>query len=310
MFQKNRMNFDVIIIGGGAAGLSAALWCDDLGLSALLIEQKAELGGQLLRVYNPIENHLGVTAENGKELRDIFVRQIKNRKFELKTNAEISKIELKNKTFLLNGGEKFNAEAIIIATGVSRRKLGIEGETEFQEKGILTSGKRDKDSVKNKTAAVVGGGDAALENALILAETAEKIVLIHRNKEFRAREEFLEKAKKNPKIEFLTDTKIKKFVGERKLTAIETENLQSGELSKMSLDAVLIRIGVKPNARIFAEQLELDENGYIEISRDCETNINGVWAIGDVANPVSPTVSSSVGMGATAVKSIYSSFNR
>ena len=131
-------------------------------------------------------------------MRDIFVRA--NRKIEdftLKINAAISEVDLKNKTIFLANGEKFSAKALIIATGISRRKLGIEGETEFQNKGILTSGKRDKDSVKDKIVAVIGGGDAALENALILAETAKKIILIHRSKEFRAREEFIKKAKRN-----------------------------------------------------------------------------------------------------------------
>ncbi len=299
------MNYNVIIIGGGAAGISAALWCDDLGLSALLLEQKPELGGQLLRVYNRIENHLGTTAENGKHLRDIFVRQIENRKFNLITNAKISEINLKNKTVFLDSGEKFTAEAVIIATGVSRRKLGIEGETEFQNRGILTSGERDKDSVKNKTVAVIGGGDAALENALILAETADKVTLIHRSKEFRARREFLEKARENTKINFLTDTKVIKFTGEKKLTLIETKNLQSGEISKIPLDAVLIRIGVEPNTKIFSEQLILDKKGYIKINDECKTNVKHIWATGDAANPISPTISSAVGMGAMAVKSIY-----
>lgn len=304
------MKFDVIIIGGGAAGLSAALWCDDLGLSALLLERENQLGGQLLHVYNPIENHLGVKTKNGRELRDIFVRQIENRKFTLKTKIQIKEIDLENKTLTLESTEVFTSEALIIATGVSRRKLGIEGEREFFGKGILESGKRDKASVENKIAAIIGGGDAALENALILAETAEKVTIIHRSREFRAREEFLEAARTNPKIEFLTDTAVKKIGGEDKLTSIELENSANGNFSKMPLDAVLIRIGVQPNTEFFSGKLNLDRKNYIEINSNCETNIKGVWAIGDVANPISPTVSSAVGTGATAVKSIYSYLNR
>lgn len=304
------MQFDVIIIGGGAAGISAALWCDDLGISSLLLERRNQLGGQLLRVYNPIENHLGVKTENGRELRDIFVKQIENRKFTLKTKAEIKEIDLENKTVVLKSGEKFTAEALIIATGVSRRKLGIEGETEFFGRGILESGKRDKGLIENKIAAIIGGGDAALENALILAEIAEKVTIIHRSKEFRAREEFLDTAQENPKIEFLTNTAVKKFTGENKLDEIELENLSNGELSKMSLNAVLIRIGVQPNAEKFAGKLKTDRSGYIEISSNCETNIKGVWAIGDVANPISPTISSAVGTGATAVKSIRKTMDK
>ena len=303
------MKFDVIIIGGGAAGISAALWCDELNLSALLLERNNQLGGQLLRVYNPIENHLGIKTKNGRELRDIFVRQIANRKFTLKTKAEIKQIDLRNKTVILENEENFTAETIIIATGVSRRKLGIAGETEFQNRGILESGKRDKNSVENKIVAIIGGGDAALENASILAETAEKVWIIHRSREFRARKEFLEAAHENSKIEFLTDTTVKNFVGEDKLTSIETENLLNGRVSEIRLDAVLIRIGVVPNTEFFAGKLNLTENSYIKINSACETNVKGVWAVGDVANPVSPTVSSAVGMGATAAKSIFLQLN-
>jgi len=122
------MNFDVIIIGGGAAGLSAGLWCAELGLNALLLEKNAELGGQLLWIYNSIKNHLGIEDENGRELRDIFVRQIENRKFTLQLKSEISNISFEKKELLLNSGEKFSAKFIIIATGIRRRKLDVEGE--------------------------------------------------------------------------------------------------------------------------------------------------------------------------------------
>lgn len=302
IIKKNK--FDVIVIGGGAAGLSAALWCDELGLETLLLEEKNELGGQLLRTFNPIENHLGTHAENGRELRDIFISQIKNRNFSIKLSSSAAEINLQNKTILLESGEKLSAEAIIIATGVRRRKLNVEGETEFQKKGIIESGKRDQNLVKNKFAAVIGGGDAAFENTLILAETAAKVTLVHRSGDFRARSEFVEQAQSNPKVEILTNSIVKKIIGNEQVEALEIQNLQTSEMRTLAVGAVLIRIGVEPNTEIFRGKAALDKDGYIKINQNCQTNLPNIFAVGDVANPLSPTVSSAVGTGATAAKII------
>jgi thioredoxin reductase (NADPH) len=298
------MNFDVIIIGGGAAGLSAALWCDELGLSALLLDKEEEPGGQLLWTYNPVKNHLGAEAENGRKLRDIFLNQTEHRDFILKLQAEAAEIDLENKTVLLKNGEHFSAKALIIATGVRRRKLNVEGEEYFRNKGILESGKRDKALVKGKRAAIIGGGDAALENALILAETASSVFVIHRRSDFRARAEFVEQAKNNSKITFLVETRLRKIIGNERVEAVELENPANGETYLLTVEAILIRIGVEPNTEFLLRQLGLDEGGYIKINNLCQTSVKGVWAIGDVSNPIAPTISSAVGMGATAVKSI------
>ena len=304
------MNFDVIIIGGGAAGISAAGWCAELGLNALLLEKDAELGGQLLWTYNPIKNHLGIEAENGRELRDVFVRQAENYNFTLKINAQIAEIDLTNKTILLANDEKFVAPALIIATGVSRRNLNVEGEEKFTGKGILKSGKLDKDSLKGKSVAIIGGGDAAAENALILAETASNVTVIHRSKEFRARAEFLEKARSNSKIKFLTKTIVRQISGDERVEAVELESLQGGEIYQLPVDAILIRIGVKPNTEFLRGKIALDNKGYIKINDLCEAGVAGIWAVGDAANPVAPTVSSAVGMGATAAKAIFARLNQ
>lgn len=302
--RKNR-DFDVVIIGGGAAGLSAALWCDDLGLSALLIESNDELGGQLLWTYNQIKNHLGGNAENGRQMRDRFVRQIANRNFTLKLSCQIREINFKEKIVWLDAGENITANAFVIATGIKRKTLDIEGEKEFKDKGIIESGKRAQKSLKNKRAAIVGGGDAALENALILSETAEKVWLIHRGKDFRARQEFLVPVLKHPKVEILTETVVRKISGDARLEAIELENLLTKKTFTLSVEALLIRIGVQANTELFRGQIDLDELGFIKINSLCESSVKGVFACGDAANPFAPTISSAVGMGATAVKAIF-----
>lgn len=300
--DKNKENYDVIIIGGGAAGLSAALWCDDLGLTALMLEKEREFGGQLLRVYNPIENHLGVSAKNGKHLRDIFLRQIEKRKFAKRLRAEVCEIDVKNKEIILQSGEKLKAKAVIIATGVRRRKLNIENEDFYKGKGIVESGKKEQQTVAGKTVVIVGGGDAAIENSLILAETAKKVYVVHRSENFRAREEFIEQAKNNPKVEFLPETVVQKINGKKKIESIELKNTKSGKTTGLATEFLLVRIGVAPNTELFHEKLTLDNQGYIKIDANCQTSEKNIFAVGDIANPIAPTVSTAVGNGATAVK--------
>lgn len=309
--SKNQASetFDVIIVGAGAGGISAALWCDELGLKTLLLEERAESGGQLLRVFNPIKNHLGADAEDGRKLQKIFLKQIKPRKFSFRLQSEVLKIDIKKKRVVLKNNQAIEWKFLIIATGVRRGKLGVEGEEKFKQKGIIESGKRDAESVKNKTVAVIGGGDAALENALILAGTASEVILIHRRKEFRARAEFLNRARKDSKIKILTDAIVTKFNGDEKLKSLELKNLQTKEIFTLPVDAVLLRIGVKPNTEIFRGKLDLDKCGYIKINDKCETSVKNIFAVGDAVNPFSPTISSAVGMGATAAKVIFAKLN-
>ena len=293
------MKYDVIIIGGGAAGISTALWCDELGLSAIVLEASEEFGGQLLWTYNEIKNHLGIEAKNGREMRDIFLKQIENRRFERIFSAKISEIDFETKTVFTENGKKFSAEAIVIATGIRRRKLNVEGELKFQNKGIISSGKRDAEKARNKNVLIIGGGDAAFENGLILAETAKSVAIAYRGKTFRAREEFVTQAEKNPKIEILTETEVQKILGENQIEEIEFKNGK-----RHNFDLLLIRIGVEPNTDFLRGKIELDKNDYIKIDHLCETSAKMIFAVGDVANPISPTISSAVGMGATAAKTI------
>jgi thioredoxin reductase (NADPH) len=307
--NENEREFDVIIVGGGAAGLSAALWCDELKLSSLILERETEFGGQLLRVYNPIENHLGGAARNGLEMRDIFVGQTRNRGFMRRLQTKVSEINCENKQIVLESGEIFSAKALIVATGVRRRKLGVEGEDFFRGKGVIESGKRDAEKISGERVLIVGGGDAALENALILAERAERVYLAHRRREFRGREEFLQKIRLNPMIEILTETVLKKIKGENQVEAVELFDLKTEKTIVLPVEAVLIRAGVEPNTEIVRGKLALDDSSYIKIDSNCETSAKGVFAVGDVANPLSPTISSAVGMGATAAKTIFSLLN-
>jgi thioredoxin reductase (NADPH) len=297
---------DVIIIGAGPAGLSAALWCDELGLDTLVIEQGAEVGGQLLRVYNPVENYLGVSAANGRELRDLFAAQVEDKEFDLWTEAEIESVDLKARRVRLRSGEELQSIALIIATGVRRRRLGVPGESEFEGRGMLESGRLDQDKVKGEDVLIVGGGDAAAENALTLAEVCATVTLVHRGKSLSARPEFAERVRADHRITVFTETTLREILGGERVESVEM--LRAGALKpmRMAVRGVLVRIGVEPNTELFKGQLHTDERGYIVIDGEQETSAEMVFAVGDVSNPLAPTISGATGAGATAAKVIAS----
>ena len=297
---------DVIIIGAGPAGLSAALWCDELGLDTLVIEQAAEVGGQLLRVHNPVENYLGVRARDGRELRDLFAAQVEEKEFDLWTEAEIEGADLKARRVRLRSGEELRALALVIATGVRRRRLGVPGEAEFAGRGVIESGRLERDALAGEDVLVVGGGDAAAENALLLAEVCPTVTLVHRGKRLGARPEFAERIRGDHRITVFTETTLERIHGGERVESAEI--LRAGAIKPMrvAVRGVLVRVGVEPNTELFRGQLHTDERGYVVVTGEQETSAEMVFAVGDVSNPLAPTVSGAAGAGATAAKVIAS----
>jgi len=300
---------DVIIIGAGPAGLSAAFWCDELGLDTLVLEQAEQIGGQLHRVYNPINNYLGLKTRNGLELLEHFSTDVEDAGFDLWTGVEIESIDLRAKRISLGSGERLQSIAIVIATGVSPRRLNIPGEREFAGKGMIESATRDKDSFAGQDVCVVGGGDAAVENALLLAEVCPTVTVVHRGKKLRARREFVERLQPNHAVTVFTESVLTRIIGGDRVEAVEIMRKDALKPFQLAVRGVLIRIGVVPNTDLFREQLELDQQGYVMVSREQETNVPMVFACGDVSNPLAPTISGATGAGATAVKVIAARLN-
>ena len=300
---------DVIIIGGGPAGLSAARWCDELGLDTLLLEQADQIGGQLHHIYNPIGNYLGRSAANGEQLLQKFSSDLEAAEFDQWTGVSIRSLDLRAKRVALASGEELQSIAIILATGVKRRELGIQGEREFFGKGIMESGTRDQELFAGQDVCVVGGGDAAAENALLLAEKCATVTLVHRGKKLRARREFVERLQTNHCITVFTESVLTRIIGDEQVQAVEILRRDGLKPFQLAVRGVLIRIGVEPNVELFREQVALDEKGYIVVNREHETNVPFVFAIGDVSNPAAPTISGAVGAGATAAKVIASRLN-
>ena len=300
---------DVLIIGAGPAGLSAARWCDELGLDTLVLEAAEKVGGQLLSVRNPIENYLGVRAANGRELRDRFVEQTKDCDFDLWTNVEITSLDLKAKRVLLRSGEELQSIAIIIATGLRRRKLGIPGEDEFIGRGMIESS-GDRSAFAGRDVCVIGGGDAAAENALLFAEVCPTVTLVHRGKKLRARREFTEALHTNHCITVFPESVVHRIIGTDRVEAVEIERAGAIKPFQMAVQGVIVRVGFEPNTELFRDQLEMDDRTYVITSSQQETSVENVFAVGDVANPLAPTISGAVGAGATAARVIASRLGR
>lgn len=303
--MTEKHNADVLVIGGGAAGLSAASWCADLGLDAILVERSADIGGQLHEIHGPIENYLGLRARNGEEMLSHFRASVERTNFRRTFGCEVASLEPRSRLVRLTRGDVIRYRALIVATGVRRRRLGVEGETELWGKGIIGSGVRDREHAADRNVVIVGGGDAAIENALMLAEVASSVKVIHRRDEFTARPEFLDAVGAKHNIKLVRESVVRRIKGESNVTGVEVEDLGSGRSSHHAADIVLIRIGVEPNSEFVRDVVAVDDRGYIAVDAQCRTNLAGVYAAGDVANPSSPTLSTAAGMGATAAKSAY-----
>ena len=300
---------DVIIIGAGPAGLSTAFWCDELGLDALLLEQAEQVGGQLHRVYNPISNYLGLKTKNGQELLELFTQNVDAAEFDLWTQTTIVSVDLKAKRLILQSGESLQSIALVIATGVRPRKLGIPGEKEFVGKGMIESATRDRQLFAGRDVCVVGGGDAAVENALLLAEVCPTVTVVHRGKKLRARRELAQSLQSSHRITVFTESVLTRIIGDEEVMAVEVLRKEGLKPFQIAVRGVLIRIGIEPNTELFREQLDTDEKAFIRVNSEQETSVPMVFAIGDVSNPIAPTISGATGAGATAAKVIAARLN-
>lgn len=296
-------NYDVIIIGGGPAGMSALLWCHSLNLRAVLLEQAAELGGQMLRMFHRIENYPGLNGLTGGELRDQFAAHLAELKLDYRVGCRIEQVNLRARQLLCDG-QTINGRAIIIATGAQPRKLGIPGEDKFARQGVSYSGTRDHSLYAGKKVCVIGGGDSAIENSLLLARVCPQVTLIHRSDDFRARAVWLQQAQAAPNISIITCAAPQAITGQDRVEGVIIADMRTGNERTLDVAAVFIKIGIAPNTESFRGQVELDEAGYIKTNAQQRTSVEAVYAAGDVCRPVCLSVATAVGQGASAAKAI------
>ena len=269
---------DIIIIGGGPAGLTAAIYVQRSGKQCLVLEGGA-YGGQIVNTPNVV-NYPGIKSFAGADFAINLYNQAKDFGAKFKT-AKVVGIEISDDTKIVktNKGD-FEAKAVIIATGASSRPLGVENENKFLGRGISYCATCDGAFYKGKDVAVVGGGNTAVEDALFLTNYCNKVYLIHRRNEFRAAETEVEKLKEKPNIEFILEANVTAIDGADKLEKIEvTKN--DGNKIELMVSGLFVAVGQVPSNSAFANVIELDKFGYIIAGEDCKTNVPGIFAAGD-----------------------------
>jgi len=275
--------FDVLIIGGGAAGLSAAGYAARAGLSVGILEGMAP-GGQLLTIDH-IENYPGFDeGVSGFELADKFEKSAINFGAEL-IYTTVTGISKKSDTFNVDTEEgSFSSKTIIYATGAKHRELGCKGEKEYQGKGVSYCATCDGAFFKNKKIFVSGGGDSACQEALFLAKLSKDVTILHRRDRFRAQQSIVNLVQKNPSIKTLMESQIQSINGDgKKVTGITVENIPTKKVSEITCDAVFIFVGSLPNTNLIKDlDINVDKQGYILTDENMQTNLPGFYATGDV----------------------------
>ncbi|MBQ2991869.1 MAG: thioredoxin-disulfide reductase [Clostridia bacterium] len=292
--------YDMIVIGGGPGGYTAALYAARAGLDTLVIE-KLSAGGQMALTHQ-IDNYPGfVDGIGGWELADQMQKQAE--RFGAKTqNAEVRTVDLKANPKIIGTSEgTFYGRTIVLATGANPRELGVSQEKELVGRGVAYCAACDGMFYKGKTVAVVGGGNSAAADALLLSRIAKKVIIVHRRDTLRATKIYHEPLMKADNVEFRWNSVVTKLLHEDKVTGVRLKDVLTGDETEMAVDGVFVSVGRKPATELVAGQIELDKGGYIAAGETTETNIPGVYAVGDVRTKLLRQVVTAVADGAIAV---------
>ncbi len=294
--QKER----VVIIGSGPAGLTAALYAARANLKPLVISGN-QLGGQISITWE-VENYPGFPeGSTGPELVELMQKHAE--KFGSRVMIdEVTEVDFTHGSpfRIKTHGEEFEAEAVILASGASPKRLGIPGEDEMIGKGVSFCATCDGFFFRDKDVIVVGGGDSALEEGIFLTRFANKVAVVHRRADLRAGERLQSRARENEKMSFVWDTVVDQIEGNGKVQAVALRNLQTGQVERRPVDGVFIFVGHYPNSELYQGQLDLDERGYVKADANMMTSVPGVFAAGEIMDPHYRQIATSVGQGAAA----------
>lgn len=298
-------NWDLVIIGAGAAGLAAGIYGARNGLKTLIIEERVAGG---MTAYAPrIENYPGFKSVSGAELAQMMVFHCKASGAEIREFEKAIDLDLKSGRKLVKTDKAtYEANAVIIASGTCRREIGVPGEREFRGKGVSYCGVCDGPLFKGKRVLVAGGGNAAVATALYMADIASEVKIAHRRDAFRAEEALVKALKKKSNVEVLWNTEVKEIMGEESVNRVLLFDSRTGLIKELPIDGIFIQVGETPNSQLAKDAgVNVDDQGYIVVDVRQRTNIPGVFAAGDVTNHPVKQVGTAVGQGIIAALEAY-----
>jgi thioredoxin reductase (NADPH) len=298
--------YDVIIVGGGPGGVSALLWCHSLGLSAVLVEASSHLGGQMHLMHHRIADYPGLIGSDGEHLAQTFERHVRSLALHYLVDSRVEEVDLGDHAVYVSGSW-LRSRSLVLATGARKTRLGVPGEDLFDGHGVSYSATRDHPLFAGRRVVVVGGGDSAFENALMLARVCPQVTIVHRSEVFRARASWIREVRSNQRISIRAASIVRSIEGSSTPEHVIVEDLKTGMYDSIPAEGVFIRLGVTPNSELFQGELHLDAYGYVLADSNQATRISGVYAVGDVCSPGFKSIASSVGQGAVAVAAIANS---
>lgn len=297
--------YDIVIIGAGPAGMSAAVYAKRAELSVLVIERDFASGGQIVKTYE-VDNYLGLPGIGGYELGEKFREHVD--KFEVPfVRDKVKEIQIeKNLKKIITRKQEYLAKSVILAAGASPRMLEISGEEEFQGLGVSYCATCDGAFFRDKVTAVIGGGDSAVEDAIFLSRICKKVYMIHRRDSLKASKSLQSALSKLENVEILWDTVPEAIQGSGQVESLCIKNKTTQEERTLLVDGVFIAVGAVPNTDEFSKLVQVDEAGYVVAGEDCKTNIPGIYAAGDIRTKALRQVVTAVSDGANAVYSAQS----